>query len=244
VYPLVIVGKGDFELTADYQLLDLGKKAKLGVYHLEQKKEVVPCKYNWVSVKNPSTIVVYKGVFDTEYGYGLKRFYAQESGFGLYDTTGKQLVKCTQNYIDNRMENAIVVGTFETKKELWRVDVAIEDNNWRVSAYIYEDNAPVPVFKLIDARGNPLTNENFSFIGPFGQGLAVANKGWYAECAVETGGEVYLTDNEGQVGYVDTTGQVVIPFVFDKAQTFKNGKAKVEREGRAFYIDKNGREIE
>ncbi len=239
-YPLVIIGKGDFELNADYQLMNVGKRAKLGVYHMEQEREVVPCKYNWVSIKSRTTIVVYKGAFDTEYGYGLKRFYAQESGFGLFNSSGKRLVKCTQNYIDNRMGNAIVVGAFETQKDLWQVNVTIDDNNWQLNAYINEDHAPAPVFNLVDVSGKPFTNEIFSFIGPFSQGLAVACKSWYAECIIEPGNNVYIYDSEGKMGYVDTTGQVVIPFVFDKAQTFKNGKAKVEKGGRKIFIDVNG----
>lgn len=44
-------------------------------------------------------------------------------------------------------------------------------------------------------------------------------------------------------GYIDTTGKLIIPAVFSVAGNFAQGKAKVKRSGREFYIDIKGNEI-
>lgn len=56
-------------------------------------------------------------------------------------------------------------------------------------------------------------------------------------------------------GFIDKTGREYIPFIFDRigegglfpsedSQMFKDGKVKVKKDGREFYIDKTGKEIE
>jgi hypothetical protein len=53
-------------------------------------------------------------------------------------------------------------------------------------------------------------------------------------------------------GFIDKTGKEIIPFVYDKIEAhdffrpsshFENGKAKVKKDGRTFYIDKTGKEV-
>lgn len=41
-------------------------------------------------------------------------------------------------------------------------------------------------------------------------------------------------------GYIDETGQVVIPFQFDSANPFSNGLAKVWQAGTWSLIDRTG----
>jgi len=241
--PLVIVGKGDFELNSHNQLMDVGKRSSFGVYNMEREEEVIPCKFNWVSIKNKTSILVYSGSFDTEYGHGLEKFYTSGNGLGLFDISGRRLAKCNRSYIDNRTANAIVMAEFETKKNHWRVEVAIEDTIWRFTATTEDANVPLPLFRLSDATGEPLNTQEFNFIGPFSEGLAVACQGRYYGCDISYDNQVSIDLFEGKMGYIDTTGQVVIPVFFDKAQSFKNGKARVEKEGREYYIDKNGEEI-
>jgi len=42
-------------------------------------------------------------------------------------------------------------------------------------------------------------------------------------------------------GYIDTTGHVVIPFQYDDAEYFYKGSAKVNLNGKTFYINKQGK---
>lgn len=48
---------------------------------------------------------------------------------------------------------------------------------------------------------------------------------------------------DGKYGYLNKSGKVVIPFVFDYASSFLNGVAEVEKRNKKYRIDKNGNEI-
>jgi len=62
------------------------------------------------------------------------------------------------------------------------------------------------------------------------------------ECGFRNG--VWAVKLENKWGYVDRNDNVVIPFQYDKADSFSNNTAKVELNGLAFYIDKEGNRIE
>jgi hypothetical protein len=53
----------------------------------------------------------------------------------------------------------------------------------------------------------------------------------------------YLTVNNDKYGFLDLNGTEVIPFIYDKAEGFKGGKAKIIKDGRSGYIDKTGKEF-
>ncbi|MCO5287499.1 MAG: WG repeat-containing protein, partial [Chitinophagaceae bacterium] len=46
-----------------------------------------------------------------------------------------------------------------------------------------------------------------------------------------------------QWGFIDSIGLYVVKPQYSSADSFKNGKAKVTRNGREFYIDKTGKEV-
>lgn len=48
----------------------------------------------------------------------------------------------------------------------------------------------------------------------------------------------------GKWGYLDRTGDVVIPMIYDDAGNFKNGKAEVQLNADRFCIDVKGKRIE
>ncbi|WNM18475.1 WG repeat-containing protein [Flavobacterium capsici] len=47
----------------------------------------------------------------------------------------------------------------------------------------------------------------------------------------------------GKWGYINTAGNEVIPFQYSEAFIFMNGKAKVRKDGKEFFIDKTGKEV-
>jgi len=49
--------------------------------------------------------------------------------------------------------------------------------------------------------------------------------------------------NGPSYGYIDTTGKLVIPYIYDRVSEFYEGKALVVKEGKPKIIDKNGNEI-
>ena len=65
---------------------------------------------------------------------------------------------------------------------------------------------------------------------------------------VETGdfyeGLCYVRDKNGKWGFINKSGEIVIPCQYQGWGNFKNGKARVEDEnGKEIYIDKNGNVI-
>ncbi|MBR6030067.1 MAG: WG repeat-containing protein [Clostridia bacterium] len=46
-----------------------------------------------------------------------------------------------------------------------------------------------------------------------------------------------------QSGYLDETGKLVLPFIYDRASAFDNGLARVRIGSREGWIDPHGNEI-
>lgn len=83
--------------------------------------------------------------------------------------------------------------------------------------------------------GKEITPVQYANVGDFYEGLAMVNIGAvYTQDAGYTG---------GKWGYINNTGQTIIPLKFDSADYFFDGKAKVKLDGREFYIDKTGKEV-
>ncbi len=245
-YPLVIIGKGWFELDEGKKLIDVSSKSRFGVFNLELNKEVAKCKYHWVSIDNKNTIVVFNGEFDTE--DGIDKLFTSDNGFGLINKQEKKIAKCRYYYIDNREDNANILANFPYQKKEKFLQVIISKGKIEVEALIPSsdkktESASLPVYQVIDNDGRIISNSRFTFIGPFANGLAVACELPFSECSLhDTVVEIY--DSTGKFGYINKYGEVTIPFQFDKAQTFKNEKAFVSKDGREFYINKNGIEID
>lgn len=54
---------------------------------------------------------------------------------------------------------------------------------------------------------------------------------------------VQLTDGVRKIGYLNSSGEVTIPCIYDKAESFSDGLAYVELENRCGYIDLYGNEV-
>jgi hypothetical protein len=48
----------------------------------------------------------------------------------------------------------------------------------------------------------------------------------------------------GKWGFVDKEGKEIVPLVYEAAEDYKDGKARVKKNGEWFYIDYNGNRIE
>ncbi len=75
----------------------------------------------------------------------------------------------------------------------------------------------------------------YSMANAFHSGMAAVNKG-----AIVTN----VTANGGKWGYIDSTGSLVIPMVYDYAQDFKGDSAKVVKGRKKYLIDKKGNIID
>ena len=90
-------------------------------------------------------------------------------------------------------------------------------------------------YGFIDKTGKELTAINYDFVDDFSEGLAAVGAG-------------------DKYGFIDKTGKEVIPLQYGgiyprevgetKKYGFYEGKVKVSLDGREFYIDKSGKEIQ
>jgi hypothetical protein len=74
---------------------------------------------------------------------------------------------------------------------------------------------------IYDRKGNKVGETHYTLWDEFSEGMIVAQKG-----------ELF--------GFVDSTGQMSIPFEYEWACAFKNGLAWVKKDGRYGFIDKIG----
>ena len=51
-------------------------------------------------------------------------------------------------------------------------------------------------------------------------------------------------EEDGKWGYVDKEGKEIVPLVYEDAEDYKDGKARVKTNGEYFYIDYNGNRID
>lgn len=75
-------------------------------------------------------------------------------------------------------------------------------------------------------NGKRLNSIDFDYIDSFREGLALVGK---SKCGY---------------GFIDRNMHFVIPMIYENAESFKKGVARVKRHGKWLHVDKNGREIE
>ncbi|HSR67668.1 MAG TPA: WG repeat-containing protein [Acidobacteriota bacterium] len=90
-------------------------------------------------------------------------------------------------------------------------------------------------FGFFDQSGNIVIDPLYEFARPFSEGLAAACKG----CVREADHEHWSVAG-GKWGYIDRGGDEAIPFVFDEAASFKQGRAQVTQDGAPKSIGKDG----
>jgi hypothetical protein len=77
---------------------------------------------------------------------------------------------------------------------------------------------------IYDRQGNKVGETHYGLWDEFSEGLIVAEK-------------------SGKFGFADSTGKLVIPFLYDWACAFKNGMAWVQKANRYGFIDKTGKVV-
>ena len=93
-----------------------------------------------------------------------------------------------------------------------------------------------------DMDGNVIIPPKFKWVDPFSEGLATV----CIDCESEKNEnpKIFTRLLKGAFGFIDKKGNIAIEPQFDLVGAFKNGKAKVWKKGRAYYIDKKGNEID
>ena len=66
----------------------------------------------------------------------------------------------------------------------------------------------------------------------------IVARGFYDACDYSEGYALVQNPTNGKWGYIDTKGIVVVPYIFDDASSFSEGRALVKKDGRVGYIDR------
>jgi hypothetical protein len=117
-----------------------------------------------------------------------------------------------------------------------RVRIDIPGEN-QLSAILTIDNK----FAIIDSRLSIISNTFFDEIFPnVGPDL---NEGSRNFMIFDDNIKNIRVRKNGYYGYLINRGYFIIPCIFDYAEDFKNGKAKVKQNGIEFLIDEKGNKI-
>ena len=113
---------------------------------------------------------------------------------------------------------------------------------------------------IVDKKGKEIISCKYDAILDFNDGVARVCVDWEGDkwSLIDTEENVLSSDAEGygafseglaslirddRVGYVDKSGNEVIPFIYEEAGRFSEGLARVKKEGLCGYIDKKGNEV-
>jgi len=124
-------------------------------------------------------------------------------------------------------------------------------------------------YGAINKTGSVIIPANYYWLGGFNEGLCPAQRGYDTGCGyIDTEGNVVIEFNsswawagkfseglarvrntEGKYGFINTSGEVVIPFMYKNAGSFSEGLAWVidrdvisyyDKEATTYYIEKSG----
>jgi len=159
--------------------------------------------------------------------------------YSYIDKTGKQAFTGEYEYARNFSEGLAAVVKDKKYGYIDKKGKVIIPFEYEYAWEFKEDRAIVRSNKgfkygLIDKKGKLLTPFEYESISEFKDGMAI----------VEKGGTLADSYGNRKYGYIDKTGKLVIPVIYDFAGNFEKGKAHVELDGRSFYINEKGQEVE
>ncbi len=236
------------DFIGDYAIIRLNNKH--GLINRESKV-LIPPKYDFISVSN-NVIAVNIG------GKGFGNYYTQGGKWGLLDKNGKEIIAPKYDYL-SEFKGGIAVVNVGGKPDLVGVIGGkfgvIDETGKEIAPLIYDDayinNDTNVVFVSVTAKGmrgylDKTGKEvvmKYSMIYYTHEGLQVVTVG--GKPVVEKVAGVKITTIVGgKWGFIDAKTKLeVIPPIYDKVESFKDGKAKVKIGEKEFYIDKKGNEI-
>lgn len=188
-----------------YGFAEVEKGGKKGVYDVQQKKEIIPCKYGRIydwQLKDGNNCTVLK--FEEEYGKNNPN-----NRVGIIDKDGKEILPCVYTGISIQSKYAIV----SRDGEYWQYGLA---TNASYALYNLEEKS----FK---------TDFKYGYLGGVVEGEEIIRYNIGGKVVSYTNSKPNIKG--GKWGYLDLSGKEVIPAQYDTAEDYKDGIAQVSKNG-------------
>ena len=200
-------------------------------YSFREERAVVE-KYNKRGFIDTNGKLVIPCEWDDAYGFSNGLAYVKKGNKGCFiDKNGKTVIVSTWDTCSNFSEGMCYVnkngkyGFIDTTGKLiipYEWDRATDFRNG-IAAVKKSDN-----WYLINKNGTVITEVGkWNYVNAFSDGLA----------------RVVVFGNNDKEGYIDETGNLVIPCVWSNVNGFSEGLACVEKNTQYYYINKNGNVI-
>ena len=169
--------------------------------------------------------------------------------YGYIDKTGKEVIPPQYILADN-----FQYGRANVKKTITEPSMYIDKTGKELPLnHQIEISADMPLksfrkyrgrhehdlWGFEDINGKEVIPAQYIAVEGFSEGLAAVLPD---NSTVRTALGDIIKDGTG-FGYIDKTGNMVIAPQFSKAEPFKNGLARVQKHGREFFIDKQGKTV-
>lgn len=183
--------------------------------------------------------------------------------FGVIDIKGVEILKPNLKYIGN-FENGFAI--FSTDYNRDNKGIINSQGNVVVKAGVYEDikdysnglsRVKKYLYGYINEQGIIKLPLDYEEAGPFINGFAIIKKGKYK--IIDKKGEVikklnyddiymfyysengiYPVNEEKKWGYINSSGEEIVPLKYEYAQSFNNGLAAVKLNGLLGFINETG----
>lgn len=161
--------------------------------------------------------------------YGRARVYEAGKGYGFIDRTGKEIIPLQYDRANPFYDGCAWVERHEKVgfiDPMGKVIIPLQYtwcNNFS-EGLVYVESEEEALVKLFNKKGKCiLTSSVYDDIDYFSEGMAP------------------VTNQDGQYGYLDNKGKLVIPFKYDFGSEFHSGLAQVELDSTYGYINKQGK---
>lgn len=176
--------------------------------------------------------------------YFIVKLNKEENSVCLFNNKGKQITEAIFSSVSDIVNNYAIM--LKKEENGYSTDVSykiydLENSNNKINKLRFYDNIKLLnsssrnyelLFKISDGFNDEAVVDYLgNIVIPFGKYNAIWNYG----------DGLYSVWVKGmQSGYADKNGNLVIKPIFNDAEKFENGKAKVTLKEKTFYIDKNG----
>lgn len=184
-------------------------------------KVIIPIKYETINI-NPESKPDNGLIYVTE-----------NNKMGIFSKTGKPILEPIYDVISSPSDNFVIA---ETNGDYYTLDLDTKEKV--LIKYELYGGFGINDQNLIQVRSK--SNGLIGFINRYGNEVIKVK---YVKA--QDFHEVLVCLYDGtNYGFLDASGNVVIDFVYDwAAGGFENGKVRVQRNGRSFFIDKKGKEV-